>query len=103
VKIPRTLALGGTRYKVKFKSALRSPQDNTKCNGYCDFKNRVVAIDEDLDDNNLEQTFLHEVVHAIIDVWAIDSDIQLDESTVDRLASGFHAFIEQNKGVFKDG
>jgi len=62
--IPPHLKINGRKWKVRF--------DFIEDNGECDYEARTITISEKLDKQDAEETFLHEVLHALIpeaSVW----------------------------------
>lgn len=99
MKIPKTLRIGGSVYKVRVRPG-HIMIGEQKCDGICDKGNHIIELNGTLPKDALEQTFLHEVVHALSDYMNIDWD-EADETYTECLSKGFHALIVQNKGVFE--
>ncbi len=62
VKIPKTIKVAGRSYTIKFsKDLLRDNEDR----GQVCFGNQIIQLYDRLDKEQLNVTFLHEIIHAI--------------------------------------
>jgi hypothetical protein len=85
MKIPETLKIGGHMYTVTMVDA-------SDINDNCGEQNRsknTIKIRKDMPQSQLEETLLHEAIHAI--------NGGLKEETVDFLAMAIYALIKDNK------
>lgn len=83
VRIPATITAGPFEFSVHLQSSLRNG-DNEPLLGQCDYKQTTIAIDPTASASQQEETFVHELLHAIcygFDVW-------LEEEQVVRLSKG---------------
>lgn len=62
--------------------------------GLCDFDNQLILLDESQSAESLQDTFLHEVIHAICFVLGLD--VENEESLVHKLATGICTVWNQN-------
>lgn len=93
--IPKSFALGGITWKVRKKK--RVFLDNKQeCNGLCDWEKRTIYLATlDVTDEMMEETFKHELVHAILDTMT--HPLSLDESFVNTFATFWHQFDKTKK------
>lgn len=61
------------------------------CNGYCDFDSSTIAIDADLNVDEMKKTMLHEIGHAFASELGLNET--LDISAQEMFASCFSNFI----------
>lgn len=100
MKIPKTVKVGGAVYAVVLQDNLRDPDNESGLvHGKCDLLRRIIFLNQDNSDNVQETTLLHELIHALTEIYGITP---MTEADVDRLANGLHAVIRQNPGLFTD-
>ena len=105
VKIPKSFRLVNKQYKVrqltgkqlqawmdKFLGPGRMPPGDGAPKGLCDEERGILFLnlDEHVSQADLEHTFLHELVHALL---FADGLREHDEATVDRLAGFIHQIL----------
>lgn len=101
MNIPEIVRIGSVDYKV-----LQSPDvimlNHEECKGMIEYEQHVIKLNNDVQDlQGMEQTFLHEIVHGIVDDRKIklpDADM---ERIVDDIAVGLHQIIRDNPNVFR--
>ena len=81
--IPETVVVLGVPYKVE-RGGCEPDED-----GYCSPSKRVIAIREGLGSESEAQTFLHELIHAILHQLARYEEYE-DEQLVQGIAIGLH-------------
>ena len=94
MKIPKKFYIGPHVYKVAIVPKLNVY--NTECNGAThNDEMALIEILADLTKNRTKttETFLHETIHAIANVY----DLSIDEHTTDQLAVGLLDTIRRNK------
>lgn len=85
MKIPKQLKIGGHLYKIE----LVDPEDlGTDC-GQQNRARNTIRIRNDLPESQLEETLIHEVLHAI------NGDFK--EEFVDFMAMAIYAILKDNK------
>lgn len=77
-------------YRVAFEKNLHD--GNAELYGEMDSKLEIITLDEDLSEDQKNATLLHEIIHALDDVMAID----LKEEQVIKLANGLYMLAKQN-------
>lgn len=103
MNIPHEVKVGSMTYIVK-QSDKTLVLNAKQCKGICDYDNHVIELDSSVQDlQGIEQTFLHELVHAIIRERGIVIDGTDEELEVDELAKGLHSVIVDNPGLFVPG
>lgn len=72
IEIPRTFDLHGKRWRVRMVSlrTMKRHHDVT-CDGLCWFDRRVIYINKEMPREQQEETWLHELEHAIEDARGI--------------------------------
>ena len=74
--------------------------------GYCDYMNSKIKLDKSIQGNQqLEVTFLHELIHTLfndckIDLISYGLEYEQMEYIVDSLAYSLHQVIRDNKEIF---
>lgn len=100
MNIPRTIRIGSVDYTVE-KTDEYLKLDGEQCLGIIDYEKQTIRIANNLQHKQRqEQTFLHEVVHAITREFKIDFNEE-EETIVDKLALGLHQAIRDNLDVVK--
>lgn len=94
--LPEKIKIGYYDYSVS-KSQKPLIVNSRACKGRVDYEHAIIEILDDgqTGEQSHEQTFWHEVVHAIV----YDRDIELsgdEEEAVDRLAKGLYALMKDN-------
>lgn len=56
----------GSKWRLKFVDAIKV-EDTSSVYGITDSANRLISIDKNQPDNELQITTLHELIHAILD------------------------------------
>lgn len=101
MQIPDSIRIGSIDYEV-----VKSPQallyGGQQCYGLCDFENSQIMIDMEMTSKQrLEQTFLHEICHAMLYSRSL-KEATNDENLVDELAWALHQLIKDNPQLFLD-
>jgi hypothetical protein len=92
IKIPKTIKIGGFDYKIEMTEEARADLDSRNRHGeHASVLRRIRIRPNDLPQQT-SQTFLHEVVHAIDDIYL---DYSLEEKEVGQLANGLLQVFEQ--------
>lgn len=92
LKIPKEFMIFNERYKVRQLKKV----DAEGSWGEHDFKSNTIKIQKDLDDNLKERTFLHEVMHCVLEQLSYDK-LSSDEKFVDQVASALHQVLKTMK------
>lgn len=101
MNIPDIVRIGSVDYKV-----LQSPDaillDHAECAGMIEYEQHVIKLNNEVQDSQgMEQTFLHEVIHGIVEDRKIKlPDVDM-ERIVDDIAVGLHQIIRDNPNVFR--
>jgi len=67
--------------------------------GTCDFREETIKIADKLTQHDKNQTFLHEIIHAICQRFMMQG-LNQDEQTIDLLATGLYEVIKDNPHIF---
>ena len=102
--IPELVRVGSTFYQVK---AQDTPVvvNGIQCYGYCDYNNHSIVLDMSIqDEQTMEQTFCHELVHAMMFERKINlesmglTNAQM-EHVVDSLGISLHQILLDNPDI----
>lgn len=94
MKIPKKVKVGGITYKVKNVGIISC---GTNCCGSCDLDNSVIELLKKHKKQAKEQTFLHELLHAMF----YHCNLEQDEHLIEVLAQALYMVIKDNPEVFK--
>ena len=84
-KIPKKLTVKGQTWQVSYKWNLHH-EDGTRCDGLCDFQNRVIYLDRGATKESKRLAFLHELCHSIIHEAHADVDPVTEEIIVESIS-----------------
>ena len=102
--IPEVVRVGSVFYEVKTQD---TPVviNGVQCLGYCDYFNHTIMLDLTIqDEQTMEQTFCHELVHAMmferkLNLQAMGlSNAQMEE-VVDNLGIALHQVLLDNRDI----
>ena len=103
--IPEIIRVGSTFYTVKAQ-ATPIVKDGLQLYGYCDPNNHEIVLDGGLisDEQTMEQTFCHELIHAMmferkinLEAWGL-TNAQM-EHVVDSLGISLHQILMDNPDI----
>ena len=80
MKLPTSVLINGRRWKVK------RVEPNTEWSGLCVYAERTIYITTDLDDRDAQETFLHELLHALLPEREFLWSEKLEELVIHMLA-----------------
>lgn len=99
MNIPNTVRIGSVDYTVEL-SEKPVVFDYKQCNGLIDFSQSKIVLDaKTLEQQQLEITFLHEVVHGMLHDRNLEE--QDNEQLVEALAYALHQLIRDNPNLFE--
>ena len=88
MKIPRHILIKGTKYKIKKNFDFKDKE----MLGLCDKQNKIIYLSKHQTDKELRNTFIHELLHALLQETALDASLdQLEEP----LCYAISEFIDQ--------
>lgn len=102
--IPELVRVGSVFYEVKTQ---QTPivMNGVQCLGYCDYMSHTIMLDLTMsDEQTMEQTFCHELVHALMFERKINleamglSNTQMEE-VVDNLGIALHQVLLDNPDI----
>ena len=99
--IPTVVRVGSTFYKVTTQDT-PVVVNGIQCYGYCDYNNHSIVLDMSIqDEQTMEQTFCHELVHAMmferkINLEAMGLTNAQMEHVVDNLGISLHQILLDN-------
>lgn len=102
--IPKVVRVGSVFYEVKTQDT-PIVMNGAQCLGYCDFFNHIIMLDESMqDEQTMEQTFCHELVHALmferkINLEAMGLSKAQMEDVVDNLGIALHQVLLDNPDI----
>ena len=103
--IPDQIRVGSTFYTVKAQ-ATPIVMDGVQCYGHCDLNMHEIVLDAGLisDEQTMEQTFCHELIHAMmferkinLEAWGL-TNAQM-EHVVDSLGISLHQILMDNPDI----
>ena len=102
--IPNIVRVGSTFYQVKTQDT-PIVMNGGQCLGYCDLYSHVIMLDENMqDEQTMEQTFCHELIHAMmferkinLEAWGL-TNTQM-EHVVDSLGISLHQVLMDNPDI----
>ena len=102
--IPELVRVGSVFYEVKTQDT-PIVMNGVQCLGYCDYFNHIIMLDESMqDEQTMEQTFCHELVHAMMFERKLNleamglSNTQMEE-VVDNLGIALHQVLLDNRDI----
>ena len=102
--IPEVVRVGSVFYQVKTQDT-PIVMNGVQCLGYCDYFNHIIMLDESMqDEQTMEQTFCHELVHAMMFERKLNleamglSNLQMEE-VVDNLGIALHQVLLDNRDI----
>ena len=102
--IPELVRVGSTFYQVKTQDT-PIVMNGVQCLGYCDLYSHTIMLDETMqDEQTMEQTFCHELVHALmferkINLVAMGLSNAQMEDVVDNLGIALHQVLLDNPDI----
>lgn len=102
--IPELVRVGSVFYEVKTQET-PIVMNGVQCLGYCDYFNHVIMLDESMqDEQTMEQTFCHELVHAMmlerkLNLEAMGLSKAQMEQVVDNLGIALHQVLLDNRDI----
>jgi len=92
MKIPKKLKICGLNYTIKMEDSLHANQG--LAGEHCTHKLLIRIQKKDYEPQKMEQTFFHEVMHAIDDHYLNN---KLSEDQVSVLSNGFYQVLKDNR------
>lgn len=92
-----TIKVGGITYKVEQKESVEINQDKNYY-GVCNFKDATLEISNTVNEQRQNQTFIHELMHAIFNEAGIE--IENEEDIVNRSSLILHQVLKDNDFSF---
>lgn len=90
MRIPKSILVKGKRWKVAYKWNLKDDHENP-CDGVCDTTNRTIFLDRALPKTERPQTFLHELIHAV--VYELHLNTSFPDEVEEVLAEGLSQYF----------
>ena len=88
------LKVGSNTYKVVQED---SPTLNdVQVWGYCHKDKKEIVLDKKMDQERMQSTLIHEILHAIIEERKLKRYLKEEEMVVDQLANGLQAVLRDN-------
>ena len=102
--ITKVVRAGSVFYEVKTQDT-PIVMNGAQCLGYCDLYSHTIMLDESMqDEQTMEQTFCHELVHALmferkINLVAMGLSNKQMEEVVDNLGMALHQVLLDNPDI----
>ena len=94
--IPSTVMIAGLEYTVVLEPNCTA--DGRPCDGYIDYQQLSIHLDEEQVEAALVVTFLHEVTHGM--AHALGMDHAMSESNVSRWSGTWYQLLRENPTLF---
>jgi len=100
MKIPKQIKIGWRIYTVEFVEQWRDEKGEL-LDGFIDFTNHIIYINNSLNEDEQKVTFLHEVQHGI---FYSQSHLEWgdDEELVGAVSEGWYGVMKDNVKLFSD-
>ncbi|MGL5717121.1 MAG: hypothetical protein ACRCX2_29155 [Paraclostridium sp.] len=98
MRIPNSVKIGNYEYEV-IQTEEPILHQGMQCLGLYDYENQTIHLAKDVTRQTLEHTFIHEVIHGIVEDRRLDFGDDL-ELVVDELAKGIQQLVRDNLGIF---
>lgn len=101
MKIPKTIKVGAHIFTVELTKPKDTERNRTNW-GKTMLEEKRILIDRELPESQLEETFLHEIMHICFHESRINYDIDekvalTEEQIVSRLITPLHSILKNNK------
>jgi len=90
--LPAAIKIGGLNYKIEMNEVADRELDARREYGAACSMLKRIRVRSNMDDQQFNLTFLHELVHVIDDVYVGD---ELSERQIGRIANGLYQVFEQ--------
>ncbi len=91
MRIPRTLKVGGHKYKVMLNHKFTKKENLVGQARHMDLE---IRLQKNVNKKKLEEIFLHEVIHCVDNVW---NSQKMNERMVDNISEGLYQVLTDNK------
>lgn len=99
MNIPNNIRVGSSDYKIELTTN-DIIFNNRVCYGTIDYDFGIIKLNKEIQNKqNLEKTFLHEVLHGMFREQNIE--IENEEDIVEKLSISLHQLIRDNHELFK--
>ena len=95
--IPEKLRILFKEYDVKYADGMRNEKGDMLY-GEVDYVKQTVTLNSAASDEQAKSTVLHEVIHALDELYIIG----LKEKQVEKLGVAFYMFIRDNPDMFRE-
>jgi predicted SprT family Zn-dependent metalloprotease len=92
MKIPKTLKIGNLTYKIEY---IEDKFEEPDFYGRGWMKEQRIKLNPNLKQELLEQTFIHEIMHQILDAGSYDEESK-NEKLVETLTNGIYQVFKEN-------
>ena len=94
MKVPKKVKIGCYDFTVNWED--KPIQDNDLCCGIMSLNNHSITLSSSMLADKIPETFLHEIIHAIDDMY----NLELGENRVNVLGIQLYQVIKDNKLSF---
>lgn len=98
MKLPEKIKIGAFTYKIEGWHPPAAQASN--CYGQFSHHEKVIRVDTSNDAQQIRETLLHEIFHAIYYVWGLD-DKDEEERIVSQYGTAFTAVMADNPDIRK--
>jgi Zn-dependent peptidase ImmA (M78 family) len=100
MKIPKTIKIGWRTYTIKFVEQWRD-ETGELLDGFIDFNDHIIYINDNLNEDEKVVTFLHEVEHGIFYSQG-HLEWSENEELVTSISEGAFQLMKDNPKMFSD-
>ena len=93
--IPASIQIGCYQYQV-IETAKPLVLNGKECGGTINYREQIIEISNQMGPQAMEQTFWHEVVHAIVHYRNVSLKEASEETIVDEIATGLYGLMKTN-------
>ena len=97
VRLPKKIRVKDVAYKTQMRTSHWSAHH--KALGMCHFDKKLIELADIQNDDELVDTYLHELLHSIIKEYELDVDGRSEEKLVTELANSLTDIFKNNKNL----
>lgn len=101
IPIPHKFQIFGHTYKVRQYKRVNKGKDY----GEHDFNTKKIKLERSSEQHNqdkVEETYLHEIVHCILDHLGYDKTLSADEKFVEQFSRALHQILKTSEYGYND-
>lgn len=92
MKLPRKIIIKGATWKIKKQKEVYD-DDGNACLGLCNFENKIIYLEKQMDSKKMLEVFFHEFIHALTYEIHLDIGEKAEEMLVE-------SFTQESMKIF---